>query len=83
MKVTLLHGSSLKRQADVDWTNPQARQRFLAEIVADADGLLKMVRGTRADLVADSAEGKELEKAAEVLAASWARTSSVVTTGRV
>ena len=26
-------GSSLKGQAEVDWTDPQARQRFLAEIV--------------------------------------------------
>ncbi len=63
-----VHGSSLKGQADVDWTNPQARQRFLAEIVADADGLLKVVRGTRADLVVDGAEDKELVKAAEELA---------------
>jgi len=62
-----VNGSSLKGQADVDWTNPQARQRFLAEIVADADGLLRVVRGTRADLVADSPADKELVKAAEVL----------------
>jgi hypothetical protein len=63
-----VHGSSLKGQAEVDWTNPQARQRFLATIVADADGLLGVVRGTRADLAADSAEDKELARAAEVLA---------------
>ena len=65
-----VQGSSLKGQADVDWTNPQARQRFLATIVADADGLLNVVRGTRADLAADGAEDKdeELVKAAEVLA---------------
>ena len=63
-----VHGSSLKGQAEVDWTNPQARQHFLAEIVADADGLLGVVRGTRADLVADGAEDTELVKAAEVLA---------------
>jgi hypothetical protein len=63
-----VNGSSLKGQADVDWTNPQARQRFLAEIVADADGLLAVVRGTRADLAPDSDEEKELAQAAEVLA---------------
>jgi hypothetical protein len=63
-----VHGPSLKGQADVDWTNPQARQRFLATIVSDADGLLEVVRGTRADLVADSVEDKELVRAAEVLA---------------
>src|SRR6266567_248486 len=61
-------GPSLKGQADVDWTNPQARQRFLAEIVADADQLLDVVRGTRAGLVENSAEDKELVAAAEVLA---------------
>jgi len=55
-----VQGSSLKGQADVDWTNPQARQRFLAEIVADAERMLRVVRGTRADLVADSAADKEL-----------------------
>jgi hypothetical protein len=60
--------SSLKGQADVDWTNPQARQRFLAGIVADADQLLKVVRGTRDGLEQDSAEDKELVAAAEVLA---------------
>jgi len=61
-------GPSLKGQADVDWTNPQACQRFLAEIVADADQLLDVVRGTRAGLTQDSAEDKELVAAAEVLA---------------
>src|SRR5216683_1115230 len=61
-------GPSLKGQADVDWTNPQARQRFLAEIVADADQLLDVVRGTRAGLTQDSAEDKELVAAAQVLA---------------
>lgn len=65
-----VNGSSLKGQADVDWTNPQARRTFLAQIVADADGLLRVVRGTRADLAEDSAEDKdnELVRAAEVLA---------------
>src|SRR5216683_2414835 len=61
-------GPSLKGQAEVDWTNPQARQRFLAEIVADADQLLDVVRGTRAGLAEDSAADKELIAAAGVLA---------------
>jgi len=61
-------GPSLKGQADVDWTDPHARQRFLAEIVADAERLLELVRGTRAGLVENSAEDKELVAAAEVLA---------------
>jgi len=40
-------GPSLKGQSDVDWTNPHAREQFLAEIVADADRLLDLVRLTR------------------------------------
>src|SRR5216684_851701 len=63
-----VHGSSLKGQAEVDWTNPQARQRFLAKIVTDADQLLDAVRGTRAGLTQDSAQDKELVAAAAVLA---------------
>src|SRR5215204_2675944 len=61
-------GPSLKGQADVDWTNPQARQRFLAEIVADADQVLELVRGTRAGLEENSPEDHELVAGAEVLA---------------
>jgi len=61
-------GPSLKGQADVDWTNPQARQRFLAEIVADADQVLELVRGTRAGLEENSPEDQELVAGAEVLA---------------
>ncbi len=63
-----VQGPSLKGQSEVDWTNPQARQRFLAEIVVDADRLLELVRGTRAGLAEDSAEDKELVAAAGVLA---------------
>ena len=61
-------GSSLKGQAEVDWTNPKARQRFLAEIVADAEQLLELVRGMRAGLVPGSDQEKELVAAAEPLA---------------
>jgi transposase len=63
-----VQGPSLKGQADVDWTAAEARQQFLAEIVADADQLLELVRGTRADLVKDSDQDKELVAATEVLA---------------
>ena len=64
-----VQGSSLKGQAEVDWTDPQARQRFLAEIVADAEQLLEVVRGTRAGPGAGAAtEDKELVAAAELLA---------------
>ncbi len=61
-------GSSLKGQAEVDWTNPKARQHFLAEIVADAEQLLEVVRGMRADLVPESDQEKELVAAADMLA---------------
>src|SRR5712692_4596200 len=63
-----VHGPSLKGSADVDWTDVKARQRFLAEIVADAEQVLELVRGTRSDLTKDSPEDKELVAAAEVLA---------------
>src|SRR6266700_694887 len=61
-------GPSLKGQADVDWTDPKARQRFLAEIMADAEQLLDLVRGTRSDLTKDSPEDQELVAAAGMLA---------------
>jgi len=66
--VRYVHGSSLKGQADVDWTDPRARQRFLAEIVADADRLLELVRVTRRGLAAGSPHETELVAAAGVLA---------------
>ena len=61
-------GPSLKGQSEVDWTNPQARQRFLAKIVADADRLLELVRVTRSGLAAGSPHEAELVTAAGVLA---------------
>jgi Transposase DDE domain/Transposase domain (DUF772) len=63
-----VQGPSLKGQADVDWTDPNARQRFLGEIVADAEQLLDLVRGTRSDLTKDTREDQELVAAAELLA---------------
>jgi Transposase DDE domain/Transposase domain (DUF772) len=63
-----VQGPSLKGQAEVDWTDPKARQRFLAEIVADAQQLLDLVRGTRSDLTKDSPEDQELVAAAGTLA---------------
>jgi hypothetical protein len=61
-------GSSLKGQAEVDWSDPQARQRFLAEIVSDAEQVLEVVRGTRSDLTKDSPADQALVAAAELLA---------------
>jgi hypothetical protein len=63
-----VQGPSLKGQADVDWSDARARQRFLAEIVTEAEQLLDLVRGTRSDLTKDSPEDQELVAAAELLA---------------
>src|SRR6266446_9769029 len=63
-----VQGPSLKGQADIDWTDSKARQRFLAEIITDADQLLELVRGTRSDLTKDSPEDQELVAAAGTLA---------------
>jgi hypothetical protein len=63
-----VQGPSLKGQAEVDWSDPKARQRFLAEIVTDAEQLLELVRGTRATLKQNGPEDQELMAAAELLA---------------
>jgi hypothetical protein len=63
-----VQGASLKGQAEVDWTDPQARQQFLGEIVTDAEQLLEVVCGTRSDLTKDSSEDQQLVAAAELLA---------------
>ncbi len=60
-------GSSLKGQAEVDWGDPRARRRFLAEIVADADRLLEVARAARAELAEGSAQEAALLEAAGLL----------------
>src|SRR5918911_1626853 len=61
-----VQGPSLKGQADVDWADPEARQRFLAEIVGDAEQVLDLVRGSRAILEEHSPADQELVDAAQV-----------------
>src|SRR5438128_9847102 len=61
-------GPRLKGQSEVDWADPQARQRFLAGIVADANQLLELVRGRGEGRAEDGEEDRELVAAAEVLA---------------
>ncbi|GAC1652347.1 MAG: IS1182-like element ISGvi6 family transposase [Mycobacterium sp.] len=63
-----VQGPSLKGQVDIDWSDPKARQRFLAEIVADAEQLLELVRGTRAGLEEHGPQDQELVGATELLA---------------
>jgi len=61
-------GSSLKGEANIDWNDATARRRFLAEVVADADRVLDLVRAARARLTPGSPEDRELHEAAGLLA---------------
>jgi Transposase DDE domain len=61
-------GSSLKGEAEIDWNDAKSRRRCLAEIVADADRALEIVRSARAQLIADSPADQELAAAAGLLA---------------
>lgn len=61
-------GSSLKGEAAIDWTSATARQRFLGEIVADADRVLELVRTARTNCAAGGEEDRALEEAAGLLA---------------
>src|SRR5215213_10179155 len=47
--------TSLKGTAEIDWSDANERQRFLAEIVADADRLLEQARAVRTGLEQGSA----------------------------
>ncbi len=59
--------ASIKGEADIDWENAKARQRFLQGIVADADRLLEAARQTLSNYLPDSTEYKQLTEAAELL----------------
>lgn len=61
-------GSSLKGEADIDWTDPEQRARFLQTVVADADRVLALVRQRRGELEADTADDRALTDAAALLA---------------
>jgi len=58
---------SLKGGAAIDWDDRAARERFLGEIVADADRLLEQARVRRGTLVAGSADDSALVEAAGLL----------------
>jgi hypothetical protein len=58
---------SLKGGAAIDWDDPAARARFLAEIVADADRVLEQARVARGALAAGSAEDTAVAEAARLL----------------
>jgi transposase len=59
--------ASLKGAAEIDWEDKQARERLLSGIVADADRLLEIARGTRGTYPPESAEQRRLSEAAALL----------------
>ena len=59
--------TSLKGTAEIDWSDVKQRQRFLGEIVADADRLLEQARMARTGLEAGSAAETTLLEAAGLL----------------
>jgi transposase len=59
--------TSLKGSAAIDWSDAAARQRFLAEIVADAERVLEQVRVARGALVTGGPEDTALAAAAGLL----------------
>jgi transposase len=60
-------GPSVKGAAGIDWDDRAARERFLGEIVADADRLLAQVRAARAALAAGVPDETALVEAAGLL----------------
>ena len=56
--------ASLKGDAEIDWSDPRERRRFLQEIVADADRVLELVRAARKYLEAEGPKDVALAEAA-------------------
>lgn len=59
--------ASLKGGAAIDWDDRAARERFLGEIVADADRLLERARAARGERAAGGAEDAAVAEAAGLL----------------
>jgi len=59
--------TSVKGSAAIDWDDVAARERFLGELVTDADRLLEQVRAARGTLVAGGPEDQALAEAAGLL----------------
>ena len=60
-------GASIKGEAGIDWTDRQAREALLREMVSDADRLLELARRVRGELPEDSEECQRIVAAAETL----------------
>jgi hypothetical protein len=58
---------SLKGSAELDWSDTEARRRFLGEVVADADRLLELTRQARESLVTDGPADRAVVGAAGLL----------------
>jgi len=59
--------ASIKAEAQIDWGDAKARQKFLNSVVADADRLLEMARQALSTYTPESDEHKKLTEAAELL----------------
>jgi hypothetical protein len=61
------YGSSVKGEAEIDWSDENARAKFLKSIVADADRLLETARQTLAQVSAGSDQEQAIVAAAQLL----------------
>ena len=61
------YGSSVKGEAEIDWSDGQARAKFLKSIVADADRLLETARQTLQQVPVGSDQEKAIIEAAQLL----------------
>ena len=59
--------ASIKAEAQINWEDAGARQKFLSSVVADADRLLEMARQALTAYVPESAEHGKVTEAAELL----------------
>jgi len=59
--------ASIKAEAQINWEDAGARQKFLSSVVADADRLLEMARQALTAYAPESDEHKQLTEAAELL----------------
>ena len=62
-----LQASSLKGEAEINWDDAGERRRFLASIVADAEGLSETVRAARGQLQEGGPADRSLVEAAALL----------------
>ena len=59
-------GTSVKGEAAIDWSGPQARRTLLGETMADADQLLELARQAHGELPTDSVQQRTIVDGAEL-----------------